>query len=467
MSSASARIKPFHLFAHRDGNYVIRVEAMTAARLDGETATILEDVQRQPNSPLGPHQVEALARLGLLGDTHDSPRKGKAPRADPVSYIVLLVTQSCNLRCVYCYGDGGGYGSGGNLSPQTARKAVDWLIEQSGAVKNLSIQFFGGEPLARFSLLRDIVAYARKRAEEAGKTMRFTMVTNGSLLDDEKIGFVKEHAIQTVISFDGPRAIQDAQRPLASGKGSYEAIVPNLRRMLLVMPETICQAMVLGDTDPREVKRALQEIGFKRIAFAIASPSLFDHKGAGAPAARPIGGLLGLMEEESEQWLAYTKNRDLEGLELFRRRGGILSDAVAQLVHGERMYFHCGAGRKLVGVATSGDVFLCHRFVGQDTYKLGTVFEKELRREAYQQSPVEYAEPCMNCFARYHCGGGCMHDNAGIGGSVFSPSEDMCRIYQRRVELAAWVTCQFDESDRAFLVDQDIIPPKFCPLDFP
>jgi uncharacterized protein len=287
------------------------------------------------------------------------------------------------------------------------------------------------------------------------------------LLDDEIIAFLKEHGIRTVVSFEGPKPVQDAQRPFADGGGSYDLILPRIKRMLTALPHTGCLAMALGDdTDLLQADKTLREIGFRQVAIALASPSLFEsHRPARHPWRR-IDGALEVMENELDQWLLHIKNRNVECLKELTE-GGSLSEALEALLHGLRYMHHCAAGRYLVGVSCSGDVFVCHRFVGQNAYKLGTIFDKELQRQPYLASPALCVDACMNCFARYHCAGSCKHDNLGMTGSIFTPAEDMCRIHRRRLELAAVLSCQLDKSDRAFLMDHNIIRPKPCPLDFP
>jgi len=136
------------------------------------------------------------------------------------------------------------------------------------------------------------------------------------------------------------------------------------------------------------------------------------------------------------------------------------------LLHNSKRYHACGAGQELVGVSSAGDVYLCHRFVGRDEYKLGSVFTKDLKREEYQKSPTTGNEVCAACFAKFYCAGGCKHDNATSCGSIATPSEDMCQLRCRELELAATILCRIDPEDRAFLFAHQIFTPKPCPLDF-
>ena len=325
------------------------------------------------------------------------------------------------------------------------------------------MSFFGGEPFLNFPMMKAVTEYSRRRVQEVDKAVDFLVTTNATLMDDEKIAFIKEHRISVMVSLDGPREIQDTQRPFADGKGSYDVIVPKIRKLLEKCPETPAHAVITGHTDPQRVKNALREIGFTEVSFILASASLFD---AGeAKQARDLSAALKLMEQETKNWITHTKNRDAQSLKSL-----ILSSqlylGLLSFLHNRKRRYPCEAGLGKVGVSCAGDVYLCHRFVGIDAYKLGNVFYHDLDREKYHQSPVTFVEECRKCFARYYCAGGCKHDNAGSCGSVFKPCEEMCRLRRREAELAAYIACLLTDEDRAFLAEHEIVPPKPCPLDF-
>ena len=143
-----------------------------------------------------------------------------------------------------------------------------------------------------------------------------------------------------------------------------------------------------------------------------------------------------------------------------------LYQGVLSLLHNSKRRHACGAGLGMVAVSTVGDLYLCHRFVGQDDYKLGSIFEDRLNRKEYQESPTIDNPVCSVCFARYYCAGGCKHDNAGSCGSIAAPAEEMCRWRCREMELAAVIVSNLNSDDKAFLIEQNVFPPKPCPLDF-
>ena len=461
-------IKPYHLFQHQGGWYIINVEGMFASAIDEVSAGALAKMSSGTDEPIEPSMEELLEKLGLLEVGGGQPPKAKKElKKEPLPDInlSLFLTQSCNLRCVYCYGDGGGYGGGGNMAEQTALQAIDWLLEQAGKIKKLHIGFFGGEPFLNFLLMKTVTEYAKQRAHALGKDVAFHTTTNATLLDDEKIDFIKEHRIDVLVSFDGSKELQDAQRPYADGEGSYDATVPKIKRLLKVLPQTPGHAVIVGNTDPKTVKGAMQEIGFTEVSIKPTSQSLF----AGGPDAtkpdRDTQHLLQALEEEAAIWLMLTQSRDSEALQRLKTQSG-LYEGLTVLLHNSKKRHACGAGLELAAVSAAGDIYLCHRFVGQEQYKLGSVFVKDLIREEYQKSPVTESAVCSVCFAKYYCAGGCKHDNASSTGLTTSPSKDICRLRSRELELAATVICRLDPEDKAFLVEHKIFAPKPCPLDF-
>lgn len=351
------------------------------------------------------------------------------------------------------------------MEEKTAFQAVDWMVEQSRKIKKLHIGFFGGEPFLKFPLMKAVVEYAKKRVSEIGKDVVFHATTNAALLDNEMIAFIKEHQINVMVSFDGTKELQDAQRPYTSGKGSYDSTVPKIKKLLEAMPETHGHAIIMGNTNPQIVKDAMKEIGFSEVSIMPASKSLFTEETDKVKQARDTQHLMQEMEDEAEKWVTFTRKRDSEALKILKTRSALYY-GIMSILHNSKRHHACGAGLGLAAVSCSGDIYLCHRFVGREEYKLGSIFEKELNREEYQKSPVMFNKLCSVCFARYYCAGGCKHDNAGSCGAISQPSEDMCRIKCRELELAATVTSRLDSEDRAFLVDQDIFPPKPCPFDF-
>lgn len=455
-------IRPYHLFTHEKCTYLINVEDMTATIIHETMAKRLQKARGQSIAMLEQGTQEDLKKLGLL-----SEGKQKTPvsqREQPVVSLSLFLTQSCNLSCVYCYGDGGFYGKEGNMDEKTAFQAVDWLIEQSGKMKQIYIGFFGGEPFLQYPLMKAIVEYAKKRADAAEKRVSFHATSNATLFDDEVIDFIKDQEISVLVSFDGPKEIQDAQRPYINGDRSYDTILPKIKRLLAAVPKTPGHAVLVGDTDPKIVKDALQEIGFTEISLIPASKSLFIENQDEEKQARDTEGLMQELEQESHRWHQGIWKRDTLALKELISKSALYY-AITALLHNTRRRHACGAGLGMVAISSVGDVYLCHRFVGQEEYKLGSIFQKNLNKK-FQESPTTSHPMCSVCFAKYYCAGGCKHDNAGYCGSITVPAEDLCRVRCRELELAAIIVSNLSLDDRGFLVEKELFPPKPCPLDF-
>lgn len=440
MDTKNTQAAPFHVFDYDGAQYAIDIENMRASTYKGQ---ILE----AQNGP--------------------EPGRVKPPASQertPIVNMALFVTEACNLRCVYCYENK----NGSFMTEETAFQAVDWLFEQSGSMKKINISFFGGEPFLNFPLIKKTAAYARDKAGRLDKTVGFGVTTNATLLDDDVIEFIRAYDVNVLVSMDGPRELQDKQRPFADGRGSYDVILPRVRKLLAVKPGTRVHAVLVDDSKTELIKSSLSDIGFPEVTLLPASPSLFEEKtqeeAAQAKQARNLDGLLLELEREAQMWLKLIYDRDVASLKQLLSKSQ-LSQAILALLHNKKLRYACGAGIRFIAVSCAGDIYLCHRFVGQEDFKLGSIFEPDLKNQ-YQESPLTRVPDCAACYARYYCAGGCKHDNAGSCGSVWTPSEEICRLRRRELELAAVLNARCDSRDRAFLHENDIFPPKPCPLDF-
>jgi uncharacterized protein len=458
------KLKPYHTFKRSNGTCLINTERMEVIDIDDNTTVLLESVSNSSCYVVNPEDISVLEKLELIDKEEWKSSRIKTPKAMPISSIVLFITQECNLRCIYCYGDGGGYGSGGYMTKSTAFRSVDWLIEQSEGKKKLAISFFGGEPLLNFTLMKEVVQYALKRGNKSGKEIEFRLTTNATLLDDEKITFLKEHKIIPLVSFDGPKKLQDSQRPFKHGKGSYDSVVPIIKKLLKVLPESECRATIVGNMDPLVIDDFLHEIGFNATSLLVASRSLFDEEHNRCFSKGAFAKMLSRAETEALNLYDAIKARDTDKLKILKR-SGLLIGSLEAFVNHQKKLFPCGAGRASVAISCSGDVYLCHRFVGSQDHKLGDIFSSDLKRDIYQNSSLTFQNKCANCFAKYICAGGCYHDNLGETGSILDPNENMCTLIRYSVELAAVTCSRLNEDDKTYLVDKEIIAGKTCPFD--
>lgn len=467
-------LRPHHKFEVGGRSYLIHIEKTAVFSIDERLSQSLDEMVRDPHIALEAEVEDRLKTLGLFEDPSPPSNRERlcmpasisaGPPEPPLSNLTLFVTQRCNLDCIYCYGRAAGLESGGTMDRTTAFRSVDWFLQRTQGTESLGIQFFGGEPLINFSLIEEVVAYALEKGKEAGKTIQFGVTTNATLLDDDVIAFLKQHRFRVSVSFDGPKEIQDKQRPYNNGRGSFDATLPKIKRLLEAVPGATFRATLMPGVDPAAVRRAMREIGFSGGSTVPASPTRCDTGPCRGISTRDVTGVLAVMAADAEELLEAIRGRNTGKLK-GTMNSSFLADFLKLFLHNGRRMFPCAAGLGMVAISSSGDVYPCHRFVGDDVYRLGTVFSEGLNRDEFLKSPARVSPTCSVCFARYVCAGGCLHDNLTSTGSAFTPAEDECRLRRRATELAAGIACRLNEDDRVYLVKDKIIPPKPCPLDF-
>ncbi len=382
---------------------------------------------------------EALGELHSLMDTGQlfAPDINIPPtfrQAGLVKSLCLMVAQDCNLRCRYCFGDGGSYGQRGVMSPEVGRAAVDYLIERSGPRKHCEIDFFGGEPLMNLRTVKAVTEYVRQKEKETGKLFKLTLTTNGMLLDDITIQWLNDNRISLVLSMDGRREVHDRMRPDAGGRGTYDRIVQNFRKMVdsrkgnnYFMRGTYTKE----NMDFTEDVLAMNEAGFDILSI---EPVVLKDNPLGFTEAD-----LPRIREEYDRLTKVYLQRHREGRDFFFFHFNMdLSNGpcVAKRLAG------CGAGHEYYAVAENGDLYPCHQFVGREKYKLGNVYEgvqDQALPKYFRESHVLNKEKCRACWARFFCSGGC-HANADLfHGDIRQPYEIGCEIQKKRLECAILV----------------------------
>ena len=348
----------------------------------------------------------------------------------PLSTMVLNVTNKCNLACTYCYE----YGEdkivdteNGRkpkfMSESTARDAVDFMLEESGTSPRAHLTFFGGETLLNFPVLKTTVAYARQRAAALGKSVDFSLTTNATLLRPEIVEFLIENEVGVTISIDGPKEMQDRFRVFHDGSGSYDAVMPKIRDLLQKhrgRPIGARVTLTRQTLDIRRIYRHLtEEIGFSEVGFA--------------PVTTAEGRDYAIENEGFDRMLG--QFRDLAGdflqAALENRHHGFsnVKETIEEIHKGVSKAYPCGAGLGLMGVATDGDVNLCHRFAGSDAHKLGTVrdgVDRAAQRRFLEQHHLDDKTDCQTCWARPLCSGGCYHEAHTRYGTTTSPNLHYC-----------------------------------------
>lgn len=352
-----------------------------------------------------------------------------------VKSLCLMVAQDCNLRCKYCFGDGGSYGGKrAIMSEEVGRAAVDYIIEHSGNRKHCEIDFFGGEPLMNFKTVKAVTEYVRQREKETGKLFKLTLTTNGMLLNDEAIKWLNDNSISLVLSLDGRKETHDNMRPDAGGHGTYDRVLKNFKALV---DSRNGQDYYLRGTYTKEnmdFTKDVLDIHDKGFDILSVEPVVLKD----SPLGFTDEDMPRIREEYDRLTEAYLKrHREGNGFFFFHFNMDLSNGpCVAKRLAG------CGAGHEYYAVAENGDLYPCHQFVGREGYKLGDVYNGVKNHELpqyFRESHVLNKEKCRDCWARFFCSGGC-HANAELfHGDIRKPYEIGCEIQKKRLECAILV----------------------------
>ena len=360
-----------------------------------------------------------------------------------IKALCLHVAHTCNLNCSYCFASQGKYkGDRALMSFETGKRAFDFLIENSGTRHNLEVDFFGGEPLMNWDVVVKLVEYARSIEKQHNKNFRFTLTTNGVLLDDEKIDFLNENMSNVVLSLDGRPEIHDHFRKDYSGKGSYDAIVPKFKRLVekrggknYYMRGTFTHNNVDFTNDIFH----MADLGFKELSME--------------PVVCPPGDPYALTKEDLPKLF---EQYEILAKEMLKRKkegnGFTFYHYMLDLKNGPCIYKRitgCGSGTEYMAVTPWGELFPCHQFVGDEKYSLGNIWDG-VKNTAVQDEFHKcnaYARPeCKDCWARLYCSGGCAANAYHATGSISGTYEYGCELFKKRIECA--VMMQAAEADR-------------------
>ena len=317
------------------------------------------------------------------------------------------------------------------MSPEVARKGIDLLLRECGANRELSVVFFGGEPLLNFRAIRAAVAHARAQEETGGRTIALSLVTNGTLLGDGVIDFLCRHRVGVQVSIDGPKEIQDRNRPLRDGTGSFDRLLPGVARLLARRPGRVPARVTVsrGSVRLRETIEYLLGLGF------------------GSVHVEPAGGGSGAATVTADDVDEMCRqNRELAALLVEKAHAGerfpyqnLARPVRATRVVDERRFYYCGAARSYLTVAADGTLYPCHRFVGLAEFAMGDVdhgLDRTWQRRIVALD-VDARPECRGCWARYFCGGGCWKTNRDASGRIDAPDAAIgCRLIREQLELA-------------------------------
>ena len=378
-------------------------------------------------------ELKELQDNGLLftSDNYLDPQAAVLMQRDaPIKALCLHVSHDCNLRCRYCFASTGDFGTGKRMTMDvnTAKKAIDFVVERSGSRRNIEVDFFGGEPLMAMDTVKATVEYARSLEEQHDKHFRFTITTNGILLDDDNIAYINEVMSNAVLSLDGRREINDAMRPTVNGKGSYDIILPKFKKLV---EGRGTKDYYLRGTFTRHNKDFTSDVmnmadqGFKNISV---EPVVGAPEDEWSFKEEDLPGILAEYEKLAKELLErpeinfFHYNVDLsQGPCVIKRLRG------------------CGAGCEYVAITPDGDIYPCHQFVGNEDYKLGSLydgtFDMELARK-FAGLNVYTRPDCKDCWARFYCSGGCSASNLLVNGDIKKPNRFGCEMQKKRLECA-------------------------------
>ena len=399
--------------------------------------------------------IESLIHDGKLfaKDTYNDAAAKTG--AASVKALCLNVAHACNMRCAYCFAGNGEFsGLDSSIMPlETGKRAIDFLVENSGGHKTLDVDFFGGEPLLNWGVVKEIVFYARCLEKSTGKNFRFTLTTNGLLIDDDVISFTNEEMYNVVLSLDGRRETHDKHRKLAGQRaadecniecnnasgnangdsfGTYLTVVPKIKRLVEARGEKsyyIRGTFTRDNLDFTKDILHLHDLGFNELSME--------------PVVGNSDSGLGLTSDDID---AIYKQYELLAGEMRKRgkegRGFTFYHYMINLTGGPCIHKRvagCGVGKEYVAVTPQGELYPCHQFIGDDRFVLGDIWQGFIREELRQnfaKRGIYTNDECRKCWARFYCSGGCAANAFHASGSICGLHELGCKLFKKRIECA-------------------------------
>mgnify|MGYP001336520179 FL=1 len=398
---------------------------------------ILKDKHKECNIREAWNEVRELESQGLLnsGDVYmDKVLEDK--REIYTKALCLNVAHDCNMRCGYCFANTGDYHEGRRLMPfSVASRAVEFLLESSGNRKRLEVDFFGGEPLMNFDVVKETVLFAREREREYGKRIGFTITTNGTLLDKKTAEFINKNMDNIVLSIDGRKQVNDRMRRFTGGSGTYDDIMPKLKSFVASRGDKsyyIRGTFTANNLDFCSDVLHLADEGFKEISIE--------------PVAAEKGKAYALKEEHLPRIYREYDRLAEKYIDYYEKGKGFrYYHFLMDLDGGPCVYKRvssCGSGVEYFAVTPDGELYPCHQFVGRKEYLMGDVWKgvlnKALQKE-FSENTVYHKEKCRECWARFYCSGGCSANNYQLNGDILKPYELSCALLKKRLECAIYM----------------------------
>lgn len=443
-----------HQFKNNGYNIVIDINSGAIHVVDETTYDMLALWQEQgreaaiaqikeSHSEVSPEEVEAIAAEvdqliadGALftEDNYELKIKDFSARPTVVKALCLHITHDCNLACKYCFAEEGEYHTGKRelMSYEVGKQALDFLVANSGSRRNLEVDFFGGEPLMNWQVVKDLVKYGRSIEKQANKNFRFTLTTNGVLLNDEIQEFANKEMANVVLSCDGRPEIHDMMRPFRGGQPSYDRIMPKFKKLADSRGQDkyyIRGTFTRNNLDFSKDVIHLANEGFKQISVE--------------PVVAQETDSYALREEDLPQLF---QEYDSLAAEMMRRQGTEedfnFFHFMIDLEGGPCVYKRlsgCGSGTEYMAVTPTGELYPCHQFVGNTDFLLGDVWQGVKRQDTvnkFKHCNVYAKEKCRQCFARFYCSGGCAANAFNFTGDILGTYDVGCELQKKRIECA-------------------------------
>ena len=433
-----------HVFHYKDKHYIFDTGSSSLHECDEKAALLLREKlgERVDTSSVSEREraeyEQDFAELEREGLLFKEEERAVPVKSDEVKALCLHICHDCNLRCRYCFADEGAYHAKREfMSLETAKRAIDFLIEQSGSRRILETDFFGGEPLMNFDVVKQTVRYAKEQAAKRGKKFLFTLTTNGLLLKDDVAEFLNREMENVVLSLDGRKAVHDAVRKTANGKGSFDLVIENLKNFVRIRGNKsyyVRGTFTTKNLDFSKDVLFLADSGFDSISLEPVVTDIPDL----AITKQDLSRVCDEYDTLCDKYLEYEAkgkgfnffhfNVDLEG-------GPCLSKRVSA----------CGAGNEYFSVVPNGDIYPCHQFAGDPDFRMGNVYEGKLDeaiRAKFKKSCLFTRKKCENCFAKFICSGGCSANNYHFNGDIDEPYDITCEMMKKRTENAMHILAE-------------------------
>ncbi|MGH4051385.1 MAG: thioether cross-link-forming SCIFF peptide maturase [Clostridium sp.] len=381
-------------------------------------------------------EIQSLIKGDMLytEDLYEEIARSGGQSEPYIKALCLNIIHDCNLRCKYCFADEGEYhGSRKAMPAEVGMKAIDFVIANSGPRKNIEIDLFGGEPLMAFDMIKEVVEYGKIQGKIHNKVIRFTMTTNATLLNDEIMKYLDENMGNIVLSIDGRKAVNDKVRVRVDGSGSYDRILPNIKKMVDMRDKSksyyVRGTFTRQNIDFYEDVKHMADLGFKEISIEpVVLPN--EHELSIREEDLPV------IFEQYDKLYADLIERNKNGTDFkfyhfnIDLKGG---PCVYKRISG------CGAGHEYIAVTPDGEIYPCHQFVGNKDFLIGDIYNgiynTKMVKE-FKEAHIYNKPKCIDCWAKFYCSGGCQANNFNFNGDMHIPYEIGCKMQKKRIECA-------------------------------